>query len=78
MITDQAVAKQINDHLLQATSLMNASLELAQQECPYGEFAAFRDCVSKAMFDVMFEALIPLYRRHPELAPPWFRNTNWD
>lgn len=78
MITDQAVAKQINDHLLQATSLMNASLELAQQECSHGEFAAFRDCVSKAMFDTMFEALIPLYRRHPALAPEWFRNTNWD
>ena len=73
MISDENVAKQINDLMLDIFQRVDASCELVKQACPLDEAAAYTKAAGRVVGPIVFDVLESLYDKHPQLKP-----ANWD
>lgn len=69
MISDEAVARQLNANAIEVARLLNEVLFLAQERCPEAEFLTLRRAVGQVLGELLLSVLNPLYRAHPELKP---------
>lgn len=71
---EEAVAREISSLMLEFYARLNASLKLVQQRCTQEEFTEYRRAIGLIMGEMTTEVMMPLYRQHPELEPPEFKD----
>ena len=70
MIENPAVAKYVNELLLDINGRLNESIGKVEQSCSAEEFTLYRRRVAK-IIDAIFEVVLePIYLKHPALKPP--------
>jgi hypothetical protein len=73
VISDENIAKQINDLMLDIFQRVDASCEMVKQTCPPDEAAAYVKATARVVGPIVFDVLEVLYDKHPELKP-----AKWD
>lgn len=66
---DAAVARELNDLLLDVSRRLDASIEVVRNTCSHDEFEAYRQSVGRIMGEILVEILMRIYREHPEITP---------
>lgn len=69
MISDENIAKQISDLMLDIFQRVDASCESVKQACPPDEAAAYVKATARVVGPIVFDVLEVLYHKHPELKP---------
>lgn len=69
MISSEAVAKQVNETLLNTCESLNETVVMVQQRCTPEEFKRYRRAVGAVLAEINDQLLNPLYARHPALEP---------
>lgn len=70
MFSNAEVAARVSALMLEFGAKLNESVADVQETCPEPEFLAYRDAVSRMMFDMLVRVMNPIYAVHPELKPP--------
>jgi hypothetical protein len=70
MITDKIIAKEVGTRILEANRLLNESVLLVDEQCSKAEAEKFKLAVAQVMAELLFSVVNPLYRQHPDIAPP--------
>jgi hypothetical protein len=70
MITNEAIATQVSEAILQICESLNETVITAQQRCPPDEFKRYRRAVAAVLAEINDQILNPLYSDHPSLEPP--------
>ena len=73
MISDDALAKQISDLMLDIFYRLDESCVTATKLCPTQEASVYRKSVGRVVGPIVLDVLQPLYNAHPELKP-----VNWE
>ena len=73
MISDLAVAQEIERRVYEANDRLEASMKLAEVKCPPEEYSAYRKAVGKVVSAMLHSIIEPLYAKNPSLKPP-----GWD
>jgi hypothetical protein len=69
VISDENVAKRINDLMLDIFYRVDASCEMVKRTCPPDEVAAYVKATARVVGPIVFDVLEVLYDKHPELKP---------
>jgi hypothetical protein len=73
MISDEEIAKNVSDLMLEFAARLNASTAVVRDRCPTEEFHKYRRAVGQVMGDMLLEIMNPIYQRHPKLKPARLR-----
>ena len=73
MVSDAAIARQINDLMLDLFHRVEESVCEVKEQCPAHESEAYIKATAPVVGAIVMDVLEPLYRQHPELKPH-----NWD
>jgi hypothetical protein len=73
MISDRALAQEVNACISECTAKLGALVKSAQSVCPESEYPPFRTAIQKIMREMLLEVVHPLYAQHPDLKPPGYR-----
>jgi hypothetical protein len=71
-MTDET-AEQLARHLEAANAELARAIQLAQDECSAGESEIWRNRLATVMGVLVVDAMAPLYRERPALAPEALR-----
>lgn len=69
MITNQQVAGQVSQRVLEVNRLLNDALLVVSEKCPEEEASAFRLAIGQVLGELLLAVINPLYRQHPALKP---------
>jgi hypothetical protein len=72
-VTDQT-AKKLAQHLRTANEELARAVQLAKHECSADEFEIWRQRLAAVIGALFLDALDPLYRERPSLAPDTLRD----
>ncbi|HRD73790.1 MAG TPA: hypothetical protein PK027_10870 [Aquimonas sp.] len=70
MITDHEIASEVSRRVLEVNRLLNEAVSLVQERCPEAETSEFKQAVGSVLGALLLDVVNPLYRVHPQLAPP--------
>ena len=73
MISDHALAQEVNACMLECSAKLDALVARAQVVCPESEYPGFRLAIGKVMGEMLLEVMNPLYAQHPDLKPAQLR-----
>jgi hypothetical protein len=73
MITDELVAKQVGELMLEFGARLDASVALVRDNCSPEELKVYRRAAGKVMGEMLLEIMNPLYLQHPGLKPEGLR-----
>ncbi len=73
MIDDPDVAKQISELMMDMFTRLSDSCDAVREHCSQEEYAAYIKGTSKIAGGIVFGVMEPLYKKHPNLKP-----ANWD
>ena len=71
-MTDETAAK-FAEHLQRANEELARAVQLAKDECSAEEFVVWRERLASVIGGLIIDALDPLYRERPALAPDALR-----
>ena len=70
MFENKAVAREVNDLMIDIGRKLDASLVVVQDRCSVDEFCRYREFVGRVMGELLLEVMNPIYSSHPDLKPP--------
>jgi hypothetical protein len=70
MIANRDIAKQIVDLMLETGARIDESVALVQARGTVDDLENYRHAAGAVMGEILIEVLNPLFKRHPDLAPP--------
>ena len=74
MISDSNIAHDLSQMLLDISGRIDESVSLVKDQCSDAEFQAYRKAAGIILGVILTEALNPIFKVHPEVAPPELRN----
>ncbi|MFP3566987.1 hypothetical protein [Paraburkholderia sp. SIMBA_030] len=69
MIEDKAVASEVCSRMLKINASIDETIVFVQEHCSVEEVDNFKRAMGEVMYMVFEQALIPIYKKHPELVP---------
>ncbi|RDK02139.1 hypothetical protein DLM46_14475 [Paraburkholderia lacunae] len=69
MIEDRDLALEVSNRMLKINASIDDSIIFVQQHCSVEEIERFKMAMGEVMYKVFEEALIPIYKKHPDLVP---------
>jgi len=69
MISEEKIAVQVSDRVLEASRLLNEALFLVKGSCPEAEFLVCRTAIGQVLGELLLSVLNPIYRSHPQIMP---------
>jgi hypothetical protein len=69
MISNDQVAQEVSDGLLEVHRLLNDMVLLVHDRCPADESVTFRAAIGQVLGDILLNVVNPLYRQHPDIRP---------
>jgi hypothetical protein len=76
MISDRALAQEVNACMSECVAKLGALVVSAQGVCTESEYPQFRLAITKVMGEILRGVMNPLYAQHPDLKPPGWRWRN--
>lgn len=70
MIKDKALARDFLNKQFEISDLMNKNLAELREKLSAEEFDATRKATGYMMAEILFRAIEPILREHPDLSPP--------
>ncbi len=67
LLKSKRIAKNVHDVLVRCNGELNDSIALVKETCSEEEFLEYRQIIGKIMGEIVVEALMPIYKQHPEL-----------
>ena len=73
MISDEDVAKQISELMIDLSLRINESISLVHEKCVGKEFTAYRSAAARVLGYAYLDVMTPIYQLHPSLKPEGLR-----
>jgi hypothetical protein len=70
MINDKESALEVCNRMLKINGSLDEAIVFVQARCSAKELEIFKQAVGEIMYTVFEQALIPIYKQHPDLVPP--------
>lgn len=69
MIKDKAMALEVCNRMLRINGSLDEAIVFVQAHCSAEELEIFKQAMGEVMYTVFAQALIPIYKQHPDLVP---------
>ena len=69
MIRDKALALKVCERMLKINGSLDEAIVFVQAHCSTEELDTFKQAMGEIMYVVFEQALIPIYKQHPDLVP---------
>lgn len=69
MIHDKALALKVSGRMLKINGALDEAIGFVQAHCSAEEIEDFKQAIGEVMYAVFENALVPIYKEHPELVP---------
>lgn len=69
MIKDKAMALSVCNRMLRINGSLDEAIVFVRAHCPAEELEIFKQAMGEVMYTVFEQALIPIYKQHPDLVP---------
>ncbi|MFM0501268.1 hypothetical protein [Paraburkholderia caffeinilytica] len=69
MIKDKAMALEVCNRLLGINESLNEAIVFVQAHCSTEDLEIFKRAMGEIMYMMFEQALIPIYKQHPDLVP---------
>jgi hypothetical protein len=69
VINDKALALEVCNRMLRINGSLDEAIVFVQAHCSTEELDKFKQAVGEIMYMVFEQALIPIYKQHPDLGP---------
>lgn len=70
MISDKALALEVCNRMLRINGSLDEAIVFVQAHCSTEELESFKQAMGEIIYMVFEQALIPIYKQHPDLVPP--------
>jgi hypothetical protein len=70
MISDEALASEVSERILEINRLLNDLARVVVERAPGEEARRFKHAVGTVSGELLLAIANPLYRQHPALKPP--------
>jgi len=69
MISNETLARQVSDLMLEYGSKLDATVAEMQSQVPEEEFIKYRRAIGRVMGAMLLDVMNPLYEMHPQMKP---------